>query len=530
MISSTMKVAFVLLFFPILIQAQNFSWAIGEGGLGVDVGKSIKFDASNHVFVCGDVAGDPSFRNVVRAGKGLSDAFIAKYEPSGNILWVKIVGSKLVDRAADCAVDNNGNSYLTGHFEDSASIDGQSVRSAGGKDIFIAKFDASGNTLWIKRFGSSRSEQPYALAYSSDGYIYMSGTFVQSIQFGNFSLASTNPYQESFLVKMDLDGNVIWAKNSVAGNTNTTNGITILPDNSIAIAGYFSLSIKWDTVSVTSSSNDFEIFVAKFSKDGDLVWMKSGGGAYEDGVNGIANDPSGNIFIAGYLSGFASFGTQSTGNSGYNDPFVAKYDNNGNCLWINRGEGVGLDIANSIACDQFGNVFATGFYENSITFSGQNISGLGRQIFVVSYDWNGTLRWVKDAGESGTDCGLGINVDNNNSVYITGFYLYRSLYDNILLPLPEAEDIFLAKLNQPFTGIRDLNEVLEAFPNPASNILFVEKGAQHELSIVNTIGQTVLKPSKGTKAIDVSALENGHYYLRPLNQIYTKGYPFVIAR
>jgi hypothetical protein len=137
---------------------------------------------------------------------------------------------------------------------------------------------------------------------------------------------------------------------------------------------------------------------------------------------------------------------------------------------------------------------------------------------------------VKDAGESGTDCGLGINVDNNNSVYITGFYLYRSLYDNILLPLPEAEDIFLAKLNQPFTGIRDLNEVLEAFPNPTSNILFVEKGAQHELSIVNTIGQTVLKPSKGTKAIDVSALENGHYYLRPLNKIYTKGYPFVIAR
>jgi hypothetical protein len=530
MISSAIRLLFLFIFFPLYINAQTFNWAIAEGGLGVDLGKSIKFDANNNVIVCGDVAGDPSFRNIVSAGNGLADAFVAKYEPSGNILWVKLVGGQLVDRASDCAVDNNGNVFLAGHFEDVASVDGESVSSSGAKDIFIAKFDANGNTIWLKRFGTSRSEQAYSLDFSEEGHLYMTGTFVQTIQFGNVTLSSSNLYQESFLVKMDLDGNVIWAKNSFAGNTNTTNGVTVLPDSSIAIAGYFSSAIRWDSTEVNGTTSDFEVFVAKFTKDGDLEWLRSGGGAYEDGVNGIASDPSGNIFITGYLAGYASFGNQNTGNSGYNDPFIAKYDNEGNCLWLNRGEGVGLDVANGIACDKFGNVFATGFYENAISFSGQNIAGLDRQIFIVSYDGNGNLRWLKDAGESGTDCGMGINVDESGSVYISGFYLYRSLYDNILLPLPEAEDMFLAKLSQPFTGVAEIQDEIIVYPNPAANIIYIENGQALEIRVLNALGQSVAFSEKGNSQIDVSNLEIGYYYIQAVNQNYTKAYPIVIAR
>jgi hypothetical protein len=86
-----MKSILLLLFFPVCAMAQHYPWAIGEGGVGSDIGKNIRFDKAGNVLLCGDVAGDATFRGTLRKGHGLSDGFVAKYNTNGSIQWIQLL-------------------------------------------------------------------------------------------------------------------------------------------------------------------------------------------------------------------------------------------------------------------------------------------------------------------------------------------------------------------------------------------------------------------------------------------------------
>jgi hypothetical protein len=183
---------------------------------------------------------------------------------------------------------------------------------------------------------------------------------------------------------------------------------------------------------------------------------------------------------------------------------------------VNRGEGTKLDIGNGICCDQYGNVYATGFYEYNITFSGRSISGPDRNIFMVSYDTNGNIRWLQNAGESGTDCGLGINVDAQGNVYNTGYYLYRCIFGSTLLPLPEAEDIYLAKLDQTTVGISNENTIeFSIYPNPTHGQFTLQGDLPYGLrySVYNSLGELVTSSTLHNKTISTKDWTDGLYIL-----------------
>jgi hypothetical protein len=317
------------------------------------------------------------------------------------------------------------------------------------------------------------------------------------------------------LHKFDQNGNVIWCKSATTNSTNAINTLAKMPNSNIAFAGYFSNSFQFDSLITTAPTPDYQIMYGVLDSIGNVLWLKSGGSAYEDVVNAMATDANGNIALCGYIAGVAKFDAITISNSGYNDAFIAFFDKNGNCQWAKHGEGLNLDIAYGVTVDDNGNVYSTGFYENSIAFDGNRISGQDRNIFVVSYSKNGTFRWVKNAGESGTDCGLAITTDNNNDVLLTGYYLYRAQFDNINLPLGNAEDIFITKLTQPTVAIADVKNInLNVYPNPTSDLLHIkmDENIDFSVSLTNSLGAESIK-ADNTSHLHLSHLPNGIYHL-----------------
>src|SRR5690606_36964948 len=115
-------------------------------GPGNESGSVIAVDADGNAYVAGTVggrSGDIGFGTYalhVPCGPG---AFVAKYTPSGDVLWARVSGGPDEEESWGVAVDAAGNAYVTGHFEQAATFGGHTLSSAGERDAFVARYDAS---------------------------------------------------------------------------------------------------------------------------------------------------------------------------------------------------------------------------------------------------------------------------------------------------------------------------------------------------------------------------------------------------
>lgn len=497
----------------------QYSWSIAAGGAGVDISKGIKISSTNEILIWGDIAGNPMFDNVTYSGRGLADGFVAIYNQNGSLKWVKLFGGNQNDRVHAADINSKNEIYVTGHFEDSITVENLGLKSKGLRDIFIAKLDSTGKLIWLKSFGTHADEQSSSLVADENGDFYLSGSFKSQLQFGSVSLSSSNVFSESFIAKFDNNGNAIWGINSSSQKVNGINSLALSPDDDIAFCGSFSLSYSIGGKNISTASPDGEILIGKIDKNGNVKWLKSAGGPYEDNANGIAVSKEGNIAITGYSLGVSNFDNFQISNSGYNDAFVALYDSSGSCKWAVECGGSGLDIGYGVCFDNNENIYATGMFDRRMKVENIEITGQDFDIFSLSLNMNGDLRWLKQSGDLSTDCGLGIVVDNDNNIFTTGYYMFRAYFGNILLPIGNAEDIFLSKMNPPVLSIENnVENNFSVYPNPTAKFIYIRANEEFEKVIVyNTNLQTILS-SGNTQFLDLSHLENGLYFLSFENQ------------
>lgn len=452
--------------------AQTWMWANDGEGIGNNASKAITVDEQGNIYATGNIAGAASFNGTNYQGQGIFDVFIAKYNPQGSLLWVKLAGGHKND-IANAIKYKNGNLYLSGSFEDSANFESTVIRSHGGVDAFVAKYDANGNFQWAKEAGGTGTDYATAVDVDNNGNVYMGGVYEDAMVFDTTHIATTNLYNESFYAKYDNSGNLVWARSTSGDNTVHLTGLAFDHNHGIFITGFFGGNANIGGSTVTSQTPSYDIFAVKLDVDANLKWLKSAGSTYEDEANAVCADKDGNMIIAGYFAGTAHFDNDSVTYDDYNDVFVARYDSNGNNMWVRAGKGPKFDVGFAVTSDDANNVYATGIYEQNISFEGHTLTCNARQLFNVSYSPFGSFRWVNAAGGTQTACGLGIAVTPAGHVAISGYYEYSCLFDNIALTLADASNIFVAQYDQPDvsaikeTNTADLN--FEIFPNPINS-------------------------------------------------------------
>jgi hypothetical protein len=155
-------------------------WATYYGGNADDGGGSISIDDIGNIYMVG---GTSSNNNISSNGfqnnsGGAGDAFIVKFNSSGQRIWGSFLGGSQAESANSCIVDITGNIYLAGRTASTSGIalgGFQNYYGGGTNDAFMSAFNSSGNLLWSSYFGGTGTEYGNSIIMDATGNIYLSG-------------------------------------------------------------------------------------------------------------------------------------------------------------------------------------------------------------------------------------------------------------------------------------------------------------------------------------------------------------------
>jgi hypothetical protein len=353
-------------------------WATYFGGSSIEDGNGVSTDASGNVYITGFTTSSSGFatsgayQSSLAGGK---DVFLAKFSNTGSRFWATYYGGSGDDIGYKVSTDASGNVYITGSSASGSGIatsGAYQTSNAGGTngDAFLAKFSSSGSEIWATYYGGNGDDIGQGIAIDGSGYIYITGTTGSSS-----SIATSSAYQTSysgvFLAKFSSVGSRVWATYYGGGAPEKGFGLSTDAYGNVYITGYTHSSSGIATASAyqTSIAGLDDVFLAKFSNSGNLLWATYyGGSSYDEGY-GICTDASGNIYLTGITfssSGIATSDAFKTSFGGGNyEVFLAKFSSSGNRLWATYYGASGDNRALGIATDVSGNVFITGYTANS---------------------------------------------------------------------------------------------------------------------------------------------------------------------
>jgi hypothetical protein len=526
-------VAMLLSALVINVTAQNIYWAKSASGNQLDEGNGIAVDKYGNTYITGQFEsatlnfGAHTVNNTT--SDLYTDIFVAKFDVNGNCLWAKSIGGADYEYGSAIAVDDAGNVYATGYFESpSITFGTQTINNAGYRDVFLLKFDASGNAAWIKSYGGSDAEEGTGVGVDQAGNVYLTGYFSSSsIDFGGGPLSTAGGY-DIFIAKFSTGGNHVWSKN--IGGTDYERGLAISTDasgNSYFTGYYQSASVTFGATTLTNAGTGYNLFVSKINSDGIISWAKQATSASNDIQGaGISNDQNGNCYVAGSFDGATAAietSTLTNNHPGYDNVFTAKYDASGNFQWAaNPVSGPEGNQAYCLAADPAGNCYLSGWYTSpSLTFGSivLNSSAFGDNIFVAKYNTNGIVQNAYSFAGSGMSGGYGnaIASDSVGNVYLTGYFEGTNMiFGSTTLTNTGSYDVYWTKLSCTSTGIEDVSENKTGiiYPNPNGGKFYVNTSSNATIKVINANGAVVADISVyPNQMIDVSYLPKGLYYL-----------------
>ncbi len=496
------------------INAQTIHFAKSAIGNRLDEGNGIAIDNNGNTYITGQFEsatlnfGTVSITN--NSTNNDADAFVAKFDVSGNCLWAKTIGGVADEFGSAIDVDNNGNVFVTGYFESaSVTVGSQTLTSYGDRDIFIVKLSTSGDFLWAKGAGGNYEDESYGISCDGNGNAYITGYYwSNSVNFGSSSITSAGDV-DAFLAKYNSDGTLAWAK--TVGGEGDDRGTALVSDdagNVYITGGYESSSLNFGAATLTNGETYKKyMYVAKYNTSGTNLWAKSASsaGARTYGA-GISLDQTGNCYIGGVFDGTtANFGTHTITNNkpGGSNAFIAKYNSSGVDQWAsNAVSGPEGNQTYCITTDNAGNSYISGWFTSpTVTFGGivLSSSAYGDNIFLVKYNTSGQVTNAYAFKGSGMSGGYGnaLCSDNYGNAYLTGYFEGTNMiFGSTTLTNTGSYDVYWTKASAGATGITELysDSKLRIYPNPIQNIASIKlssnvKNAQ--LKVFNVFGQLV---------------------------------------
>ncbi len=424
-------------------------WIKSIGGLGFDVGRSLVTDNNDNIFITGYFNGtvdfDPNLGVVSLTANGpYDDIFVLKLNPNGDLLWVKQVGGASFEEGLSIAIDSNDNVYTTGYFSGTLDFDpGPGVYTLTSDGIFIQKLDNDGNFVWARNMiGGTGFTRGKSITIDSNNDIYVAGDFESTVDFDpgpGVSNLTANGI-DAFIVKLNSNGQFLWAKQLGGDHSDILFEITIDYNDNIYATGYFIQSADFDPgPGVVNLTNGYspDIYVLKLNSDGEFLWVRQFGD--ENSQNrgtGVATDLIGNVFITGTFADTIDFNpgpdTNNLTASGYSDSFVLKLDPNGDFVWAQQVGGDNSTVGKSIAVDHNidGNdIIVSGAHRATIdidpTIGVTNLTSNGFNDFFVLklFDPLPLCTNLSSPLDGATDVSVSSNLTWNSIANATGYYL-----------------------------------------------------------------------------------------------------------
>lgn len=333
-------------------------WATAVPALDQPAPPALRIAADGaEIVVAAGFSGRISVGNKLLQGNGV-DVLVARFDAGGQALAAEQLGGAGEQQALDVAAQS-GAIVLAGDFRDIMSLGGAPTVGFGGEDAFAAKLGADASHLWHQTFGSTSDDRATRVAVGPDGEVALAGTAAGEVIFGG----SVAFGRALFVAMLGDDGTPAWIQRFGAEGDHLA-GIAVGPAGNVILAGHFSGTLDLDEP--LTSDGDADIFVIKFSAQGDLHWSRAFGGPGTQRCAGLHLDGDGNITLTGDFSGEIGFDGDTLVSEGGADLFVARLDPNGQHLWSDAFGGAGDQRGRAIAADPAGGVFLAGQFQDEI--------------------------------------------------------------------------------------------------------------------------------------------------------------------
>jgi hypothetical protein len=376
----------------------------------------------------------------------------------GPFQWAQTGGGFDADRATAVAPRLAGGAYLCGQFTGSAVFGagqpGETTLTANGgpydTDIFIARYEADGTLDWAVSAGGAQDDSAADIVQLADGSIVVTGYFHGSATFGagetnETQLEAAGTFdQNAFVARYTSGGALIWAQSEGGpGDGDAGTSLSAFPDGSFVVTGTFEGSAVFDTATPrptvlnAGGTFDTDIFLARYERNGSLVWVTSAGGPAPDVAPAVATTPGGDIVLTGTFEDYAVFGAWGgprmeiqACSSIDRDVFIARYRGNGTVAWVRNATGIDIDQGLGVAAFLDGSVMVTGSFTDRITFA----PGTANEVeltaqnrfesdaFLARYDRNGNLAWARQTrGSDGVE-GIAVAAIPGGSCVLAGTF------------------------------------------------------------------------------------------------------------
>jgi hypothetical protein len=308
---------------------------------------------------------------------------------------------------------------------------------------------------WSKGFGGSDYDNGCYIAVDIVGNTYVTGTFIDDVTFGDFTLSSPWNYNV-FVVKLARDGTCVWAACSEGfwGGGHFVQGMAVDFSGNVYITGSFSTNITFG--STTLEGYQGNVYVAKLGRTGEWQWAAAAGRTsklgWADGW-GVTVDVWGNVYVTGWFFNTITFGkTNLTGSNTHENIFVAKLSHRGVWRWAiqtNTDLTKGYLYSFSIDADLAGNVYVTGFFHGTVSFGSTNLTCQlnDANAFVAKVSPLGKWKWATQAEGTPGQCPFGVTVDVGGNIYLVGYFVGSSTFGTTTLT-GSNYTIFVAKMDR----------------------------------------------------------------------------------
>ncbi len=459
---------FSLALISISVNAQldgpDIIWQRCFGGTDDDQLRDLHMTADNGFILIGYAT---STDGQVSNNHGGTDAWVVKTDANGILEWERCYGGASLDNGSEIISTSEGGYLLLASTQ---SLDGDVSVALGSKDIWLVKLDPSGEIEWEKSYGGSGNDEGFGLLADEEGNYYVIGrsNSTDGMITENFGLNDT------WLLKVDGDGLLLWERSLGGAGEDTGYSLDLFSNGDIGVATRIDLQIS-------------DVYIARYTASGDLVWGETYGGTSIDACNRIRIDSSDVIHISGH-----SFSIDGDLNSthGGADVWHLVLDEEGTVITSMTYGGSMNDNANDLILIDDGGFIHSG---GALSDDGDIFENFGEtDAWVIRLDDEGNILWERVYGGSETDRANRV-IRSGGSIILGGF---TNSTDGDVIGNHGDFDLWLMKLEHDPVSVTGLREPMHAaiVPNPTTGIATViflgEMGQNVSIDLLDTAGRT----------------------------------------
>jgi hypothetical protein len=453
--------------------------------------------------------------------QGGNDGYLAKYTAGGTLAWVRQIGSTGSDAAVDVALDAAGNAYVTGFAGSSLDLGNNVVLNSTSSRAFVVRYSPQGTAEWGQQSvgGSGAS-----VATDAAGSVYVAGNFARTISFDAIGTTTPNNNPGVYLSRFSASTG---APQSIVTAFYFTPGIgpasypfpklAVSATGQTSVFNAFSQPVVAGPATYTSRGGT-DVLVARYTPQGIFMWAQQFSSTAADFVTDGTLDAAGNVYVAGYFTGSATFGTINVAGTGDIDGYLVKCAAQGTTEWVQTLAGPGPDGFGSVVLDATDNPYVAGNYSAGARLGAVSLSNTGnRDLVVAAYTPQGQLRWTQQAGGPGFDSPSHLGVSANNDLHVLGRFTDNCTFGPFSLSTTASTETFLARLSgTPLSTKTTAPLALSLFPNPATTqVQLPGLPANSRVQLLDALGRVQRETTtSAAAAVSVLGLAPGLYVLR----------------